>query len=54
MSNLWVNIRLWRIHFQIRWDWPYLSLSYNDYHRLHKTPFFQVHKFFGLERPSHE
>jgi len=32
MSNLWLNLRLWWFHLQIKPDRWWISLSFNKYH----------------------
>lgn len=45
MSNLWINIRVWRIHLQIGPDRPWVALHYNTY-----VSGWRVFDIFGYHR----
>lgn len=38
MSNLLLNIRIFRWHFQIHRDRPFVSFGYNEYYRHRPLP----------------
>lgn len=47
MSNLWLNLRVWYLHFQIMRDRPWVRIGMNWYlwdHPQQRIGFFRLHE----------